>query len=57
MGLALSARGTTPVTTPKTGNLEEPPGLDNLPVYQLKIIGDDVIVALPDEVQAAGFRT
>jgi apoptosis-inducing factor 3 len=38
----------------QTGNLEDPPALDNLPVYQLKIIGDDVIVALPDE--APGSR-
>jgi NADPH-dependent 2,4-dienoyl-CoA reductase/sulfur reductase-like enzyme/nitrite reductase/ring-hydroxylating ferredoxin subunit len=37
----------------QTGNLEEPPGLDNLPVYQLKIIGEDVIVVLPDEVPSS----
>jgi apoptosis-inducing factor 3 len=39
----------------QTGNLEEPPALDNLPVYQLKIIGDDVIVVLPDEVPGSRF--
>jgi len=34
----------------RTGNVEEPPSLDSLPVYRLRISGDDVIVMLPDEV-------
>lgn len=33
-----------------TGDVLEPPSLDALPVYQLKISGDDVIVVLPDDV-------
>lgn len=33
-----------------TGDVLEPPSLDALPVYQIKISGDDVIVVLPDEV-------
>jgi len=33
----------------RTGNVLEPPSLDNLPVYRFKISGDDVIVMLPDE--------
>ncbi len=37
----------------QTGQVQEPPALDALPVYQLKISGDDVIVVLPEEVQGS----
>jgi NADPH-dependent 2,4-dienoyl-CoA reductase/sulfur reductase-like enzyme/nitrite reductase/ring-hydroxylating ferredoxin subunit len=33
-----------------TGDLEEPPALDSLPCYELRIEGESVIVSLPDEV-------
>jgi len=32
-----------------TGQVLEPPALDSLPPYELRIDGDDVIVSLPDE--------
>jgi apoptosis-inducing factor 3 len=40
-----------------TGDVLEPPSLDALPVYQLKISGDDVIVALPDEIPGSRIPT
>lgn len=33
-----------------TGDLEEPPALDSLPCYEVRIDGESVIVSLPDEV-------
>ncbi len=35
----------------KTGNLLEPPAKDSLPKYETKIVGDDVIVSVPDELE------
>ena len=32
----------------KTGNLLDPPARDSLPRYETKIVGDDVIVLVPD---------
>ncbi len=34
----------------QTGKLEEPPALDNLPVYELRIQDNDILVVIPDEV-------
>jgi len=34
-----------------TGNLEEPPALDGLPRFDVRVQGDDVIVVLPDDVK------
>lgn len=34
----------------KTGDLEEPPALDSLPCYEVRVDGESVIVSLPDEV-------
>ncbi len=36
-----------------TGELEEPPALDSLPKFDVRVEGDDVIVTLPDEVPTA----
>src|SRR5215213_706757 len=33
-----------------TGDLEEPPALDSLPCYEVRVDGESVIVSLPDEV-------
>ena len=33
-----------------TGDLEEPPALDSLPCYEVRVEGESVIVSLPDEV-------
>ncbi|MEJ2718053.1 MAG: FAD-dependent oxidoreductase [Deltaproteobacteria bacterium] len=35
----------------KTGDVEEPPALDALPTYEVRVEGDDVIVKLPEEFQ------
>ena len=35
----------------KTGNLLDPPARDSLPRYETKIVGDDVIVLVPDELE------
>jgi apoptosis-inducing factor 3 len=35
----------------KTGNLLDPPARDSLPKYETKIVGDDVIVLVPDELE------
>lgn len=35
-----------------TGDMAEPPGLDGLPHYDLKVVGEDVIVSLPDVFKA-----
>ena len=37
----------------ETGDLIDPPARDSLPKYETKIIGDDVIVMLPDELQSS----
>jgi NADPH-dependent 2,4-dienoyl-CoA reductase/sulfur reductase-like enzyme/nitrite reductase/ring-hydroxylating ferredoxin subunit len=34
----------------KTGDLREPPAIDSLPQYEVKIDGDDVVVMLPEEL-------
>ncbi|MGQ9609429.1 MAG: FAD-dependent oxidoreductase [bacterium] len=34
-----------------TGNLEEPPALDALPYYTVRVEGDDVIVSFPEELK------
>ncbi len=34
-----------------TGNLEEPPALDALPYYTVRVEGEDVIVSLPEELK------
>ncbi len=34
-----------------TGNLEEPPALDALPYYSVRVEGEDVIVSLPEELK------
>jgi len=31
-----------------TGDLEEPPGLDGLPGYEVRVVGQDVLVSIPD---------
>jgi apoptosis-inducing factor 3 len=33
-----------------TGDLEEPPALDSLPHYEVRVDGENVIVSMPDEV-------
>jgi apoptosis-inducing factor 3 len=33
-----------------TGDVEEPPALDSLPCYEVRIDGESIIVSLPDEV-------
>lgn len=33
-----------------TGDLEEPPALDSLPCYEVRVDGESVIVSLPDEM-------
>lgn len=33
----------------KTGELQEPPGLDNLPQYEVSIHAEDVMVSIPEE--------
>ena len=35
-----------------SGNLEEPPGIDSLPCFSVRIEGDDVIVAVPQDAPA-----
>jgi apoptosis-inducing factor 3 len=35
----------------KTGNLLDPPARDSLPKYETKIVGEDVIVLVPDELE------
>ena len=37
----------------KTGNLLDPPARDSLPKYETKIVGDDVIVLVPDELESS----
>lgn len=37
----------------KTGDMMEPPARDSLPNYEVKINGEDVIVLLPDELNAS----
>jgi NADPH-dependent 2,4-dienoyl-CoA reductase/sulfur reductase-like enzyme/nitrite reductase/ring-hydroxylating ferredoxin subunit len=39
-----------------TGNLQEPPGLDSLARYDVRVEGEEVIVSLPQE-QPTGLRT
>src|SRR5919107_6341374 len=34
-----------------TGALEEPPALDALPCYRVRVEGENVIVSLPDEIK------
>lgn len=36
----------------KTGKLEEPPALDALPRFSVKVEGEDLIVQLPEEIPA-----
>ncbi|MBW4572139.1 MAG: FAD-dependent oxidoreductase [Tolypothrix carrinoi HA7290-LM1] len=38
-----------------TGDQQEPPGLDSLPCYQVRIEGENVIVSVPEK--ASGLRT
>ncbi|HSP86631.1 MAG TPA: FAD-dependent oxidoreductase [Ignavibacteriaceae bacterium] len=37
----------------KTGDMYNPPARDSLPKYETKIIGEDVIVMLPDELESS----
>ncbi len=37
----------------KTGNLLDPPARDSLPKYAVKIIGEDVMVTIPEELESS----
>ena len=37
----------------KTGDLEEPPSLDGLPKYDLKVDGENLLLLLPEKIQAS----
>ena len=36
----------------KTGDMLEPPALDSLPKFDVRVSGDDVLVLVPDDVEA-----